>query len=113
MDDHSQMVNLHGRIFQKVSVDERIYCVPAADDDLEEERLRSQHEIMTRLLGNSLVSTTVRLRDPRKVLECGYGGGDWCVQFAEEFEDCEVCSVRGELLEGPDLLPDLCNVASL
>jgi hypothetical protein len=107
MNDHSETVSKHGRIFQKVSLDEHIYCVPTADDDLEEERLRSQHDIMTRLLGNALVSTTVQLRDPSKVLECGYGGGDWCVQFAEEYEDCEVCPHRRDLLRGPDVLPGL------
>jgi hypothetical protein len=90
MSDHSETVSIHGRVFQKVSIDERIYCVPVANDDLEEDRLTAQHNIIFRLLGNALVSPVISLRDPGKVLDCGYGGGDWCVQFAEEFEDCEV-----------------------
>jgi hypothetical protein len=90
MNDHSETVSIHGRIFQKVSVDERIYCVPVANDDIEEDRLTAQHDVLFRLLGSALVSNTIPLRDPSKVLDCGYGGGDWCVQFAEEFEDCEV-----------------------
>jgi hypothetical protein len=97
MNDHSETVGIHGRAFQKVSVDERIYCVPVANDDLEEDRLTAQHNIMSRLLGNALVSPTIPLRDPSKVLDCGYGGGDWCVQFAEEFEDCEVHGARREV----------------
>jgi hypothetical protein len=90
MSEHYETVNINGRIFQKTSVDERIYCVPVANDDLEEDRLTAQHDIVSKLLGNAFVSSTIPLRNPGKVLDCGYGGGDWCVQFAEEFEDCEV-----------------------
>jgi hypothetical protein len=85
------MVSIHGRVFQKISIDEKIYCVPVANDDREEDRLTAQHDIFHRLLGNSLVSSRVRMRDPSSVLDCGYGGGDWCVQFAETYEDCKVC----------------------
>lgn len=89
VDDHER-VSIHGRIFQKVSVDEKIYCAPVADDDIEEDRLAAQHSLFFRLLGDSLISPAIRLREPDKVLDCGYGGGDWSVDFAEEFEDCEV-----------------------
>jgi hypothetical protein len=92
MSNEAERVCIHGRVFQKISVDERIYCVPIANDDVEEDRLTAQHALFCRLLGNALVSPMIRLREPTKVLDCGYGGGDWCVQFAEEFEDCEVCS---------------------
>jgi hypothetical protein len=85
-----ETVHVHGRLFQKVSIDEGIYCVPIASDDGEEDRLIAQHKLLYRLLGDSLVSARVRLHDPRKVLDLGYGGGDWCAQFAEEYEDCEV-----------------------
>jgi hypothetical protein len=85
-----ETVHIHGRLFQKVSIDEGIYCVPIANDDGEEHRLIAQHRLLYRLLGDSLVSARVRLHDPMKVLDLGYGGGDWCVQFAEEYEDCEV-----------------------
>jgi hypothetical protein len=90
MADDLERVVIHGRIFQKTSIDERIYCVPIANDDCEEDRLTAQHDILCRLLGDSLISSRVPVSDPSKVLELGYGGGDWCVQFAEEFEDCEV-----------------------
>lgn len=93
VDDHER-VSIYGRIFQRVSVDERIYCAPVADDDTEEDRLAAQHNLISRLLGNSLVSPAIRLGEPDKVLDCGYGGGDWSVEFAEEFEDCEVSCVR-------------------
>jgi hypothetical protein len=100
MSDDSVTVTIHGRIFQKVSIDEKIYCVPVANDDIEEERLTTQHHLFCRLLGDALIFPAIRLRDPRKVLDCGYGGGDWCVQFAEEFEDCEVGSTMHNHLRG-------------
>lgn len=92
MSNEAERVCIHGRVFQRISVDERIYCVPIANDDVEEDRLTAQHALFCRLLGNALVSPIIHLTEPTKVLDCGYGGGDWCVQFAEEFEDCEVRS---------------------
>jgi hypothetical protein len=90
MGDDTERVSIHGRVFQKISIDEGIYYAPVASDGSEEDRLTAQHEILCRLFGDALVSSKVRIRDPSKVLDCGYGGGDWCVQIAEEFEDAEV-----------------------
>ncbi|OAL03561.1 S-adenosyl-L-methionine-dependent methyltransferase [Phaeosphaeriaceae sp. SRC1lsM3a] len=105
VDDHER-VSIHGRIFQKVSVDEKIYCAPVADDDIEEDRLAAQHSLFFRLLGDSLISPAIRLREPDKVLDCGYGGGDWSVDFAEEFEDCEVTGIDLYPMELPVHQPD-------
>lgn len=90
MEDDFQCVTIQGRVFQKVSVDNVIYCVPVANDELEEDRLTAQHNVLFRLFGNSLVSPHIKIDAPEKILECGYGGGDWSVQCAEEYEDCEV-----------------------
>lgn len=90
MDDDFRCVTIHGRVFQKVSIDNGIYCVPVANDELEEDRLTAQHDVLFRLFGNALFSPHIRIRNPKKILECGYGGGDWSVQCAEEYEDCEV-----------------------
>jgi ubiquinone/menaquinone biosynthesis C-methylase UbiE len=54
----------------------------------EEIRLESQHEVIFRFSGNRLYFP--RVEDPRKILECGYGTGDWAVAAAEQYEDCEV-----------------------
>ncbi|KAH7359517.1 S-adenosyl-L-methionine-dependent methyltransferase [Pyrenochaeta sp. MPI-SDFR-AT-0127] len=93
MSEDTQRVSIHGRVFQKISVDDKIYLAPIANDDREEDRLTAQHEIICTLFGNALVSPRIPLRDPSKILDCGYGGGDWSVQCAEEFEDCEVTGV--------------------
>lgn len=90
MEDDFQCVTIHGRIFQQVSLDNVIYCVPVANDELEEDRLTAQHDVLYRLFGNSLVFPHIQINVPKKILECGYGGGDWSVQCAEEYEDCEV-----------------------
>jgi ubiquinone/menaquinone biosynthesis C-methylase UbiE len=57
-------------------------------DEREEDRLETQHDVLFRFFGNRLYFP--RVDDPRKILECGYGRGDWALAVAEEFEDCEV-----------------------
>ncbi|KAI8938438.1 hypothetical protein NX059_004331 [Plenodomus lindquistii] len=93
MSADTERVDVLGRSFQKISLDDDIYLAPVAIDDREEDRLTSQHDILLRLLGDNLFSGRIALTNPRKVLDCGYGGGDWCVQFAEEYEDCEITGV--------------------
>jgi hypothetical protein len=90
MSDDSQHVGILGRAFQKTSVDNNVYRVPVANDEVEEDRLSAQHSILYRLFGDTLFSPVVQVENPRLILDLGYGGGDWCVQCAEEFEDCEV-----------------------
>lgn len=93
MSADTERVDILGRTFQKISIDDNIYFAPVAIDDREEDRLTAQHDILTRLLGNSLISRKIPLVNPARVLDCGYGSGDWCVQFAEEYEDAEVTGV--------------------
>jgi hypothetical protein len=108
-----RLTTIHGREFQKFSIDRRIYCVPvddvsfltsvvgvfavvvpsplrsAADTFQEEEnRLGLQHDIMLRMMSGRLYYPPVE--NPRSVLECGYGFGDWALSLAEDFEDCLV-----------------------
>lgn len=90
MSEDAEKVDVHGRVFQKISLDDRIYFAPVAIDDREESRLTSQHELVCEMFGDRLFSPQIPIAEPRAVLECGYGGGDWAVQCAEEFEDCEV-----------------------
>lgn len=66
----------------------------------EEIRLETQHDVLLRFCGNKLFFP--RIDNPRQILDCGYGRGDWAVAVAEEFEDCEVSH--------PFLLPDVGKV---
>lgn len=93
MSTDTERVDVLGRTFQKISIDDSIYFAPVAIDDREEDRLAAQHDIFSRLLGDRLITRKIPLADPRRVLDCGYGSGDWCVQFAEEYEESEVTGV--------------------
>lgn len=101
MSEDLQRVNILGRTFQRISIDEKIYLAPVANDDQEEDRLTAQHDMLSTVFGGALISPRIPLTtNPRRVLDCGYGGGDWCVQFAEEYEDCEVSIPWGHALRG-------------
>ncbi|KAL6155267.1 hypothetical protein ACJBU6_06859 [Exserohilum turcicum] len=102
MSDDTERVSVHGRVFQRISLDEKIYFAPVAIDDREESRLTAQHDLISRLLGNRLFSHQIPVAEPRSVLECGYGGGDWAVQCADEFEDCEVTAIDIFPMHVPD-----------
>lgn len=84
-----RLVNIHERDFQKYSVDNGIYCIPV--DEREEDRLNGQHNLIFRLCGGQLFYPDVR--NPSKILDCGYGRGEWAVAVAEEYEDCEVTGI--------------------
>lgn len=90
MSEESRTVTVHDRVFQRISIDEKIYLAPVASDEVEEERLKNQHDIIFKMFGDRLFSPRIPIENPDSILECGYGGGDWAVQCAEEFEDCTV-----------------------
>ncbi|KAI4923403.1 hypothetical protein J4E85_008441 [Alternaria conjuncta] len=93
MSEDTETVSVHGREFQRTSLDEGVYYAPVAFDDREESRLTAQHEIVSRIFGDGLFSPRIPVGEPEAILECGYGGGDWAVQCADEFEDCEVTAL--------------------
>jgi hypothetical protein len=92
MTEDTERVCVHSRVFQRISLDEKIYFAPVAIDDREENRLTAQHDLVSRIFGERLFSPRIPVGEPRAILECGYGGGNWAVECAEEFEDCEVRS---------------------
>lgn len=56
------------------------------------------HSVFARVFDNRLIFPPIR--NPRKVLDCGFGPGDWAIDVAERFEDCEVCDDKPLLLCG-------------
>ncbi|KAG9191644.1 hypothetical protein G6011_10378 [Alternaria panax] len=102
MSEESERVSVHGRVFQRTSLDEEIYFAPVAIDDREESRLTAQHYLVSRIFGDRLVSSGLPVKEPRAILECGYGNGEWAVQCAEDFEDCEVTAVDIFPMDLPD-----------
>jgi hypothetical protein len=53
----------------------------------EEARLENQHDLLKRFFSRLYFPG---IGDPQKILDCGYGRGEWAVDVAEEYEDCEV-----------------------
>ncbi|EOD47288.1 Methyltransferase type 11 [Neofusicoccum parvum] len=84
-----EIVELHDREFQKFSIDNEIYCVPV--DTEEEERLESQHQILRYLFDNRLFFPPIQY--PTKVLDCGFGRGNWALDMAQMYPDSEVTGI--------------------
>ncbi|KAI1658421.1 S-adenosyl-L-methionine-dependent methyltransferase [Daldinia decipiens] len=75
----------HNRIYQRCSVDRRIYLVPIDED--ETIRLRIQYDVLAMVFdGRSIFPPMGALR---RVLDCGFGTGMWAFQVAWENPRCE------------------------
>ncbi|KAI1470837.1 S-adenosyl-L-methionine-dependent methyltransferase [Daldinia caldariorum] len=75
----------HNRIYQRCSVDRRIYLVPIDED--ETIRLRIQYDVLAKVFdGRSIFPPMGALR---RVLDCGFGTGMWAFQVAWENPGCE------------------------
>lgn len=59
----------------------------------EEQRLENQHQILQYLFEGRLFFPPIQ--HPKKVLDCGYGRGNWALEMAQTYPDSEV---------GPSLL---------
>lgn len=102
------IVTYHGRDFQRQSLTREVYLVPVDDVSStlvivletilteraqeELERLEEQHRALTDLVLRDLPEPLfiAPVREPTRVLDCGYGSGAWAVQVAESYPDCEV-----------------------
>lgn len=103
-----EIVTIHGREFQRYSVNNRIYLCPIDDVSLsatvlgkdmsaarncwplqnEIDRLELQQSIFNLVFDNRLIFPPIR--NPRRVLDCGYGAGNWALEVAERYPDCQV-----------------------
>ncbi|KAF2091998.1 S-adenosyl-L-methionine-dependent methyltransferase [Saccharata proteae CBS 121410] len=97
-----EVVDLHDREFQKFSLQHQIYCVPV--DDEEGDRLESQHDILRYLFDGRLFFPPISY--PTKVLECGYGRGNWALEMAQTYTQSEVTAIDLYPAELPDDQPD-------
>ncbi len=58
---------------------------------LEIERLEDQHHLLDFIFDEKLVlPPSYTLPSQAKVLDCGFGGGSWAVEVAENYPLCEV-----------------------
>ncbi|KAI1142207.1 hypothetical protein F5Y05DRAFT_217879 [Hypoxylon sp. FL0543] len=88
-DEVRETITHHNRLYQRFSVDRKIYFVPVDED--ETIRLRIQHDVLTMVFdGRSIFPPMGSLR---RVLDCGFGTGLWAFQVAWENPRCEACIV--------------------
>ncbi|KAF4592549.1 S-adenosyl-L-methionine-dependent methyltransferase [Ophiocordyceps camponoti-floridani] len=84
----TETIDFFGRTYQKYALDNRIYFAPI--DEKETSRLEMMHAVLSRVFDDRLIFPPVR---PTRVLDCGCGGGDWAVEVARRFPDCQVLGI--------------------
>ncbi|RVX72400.1 hypothetical protein B0A52_03588 [Exophiala mesophila] len=93
IDRYNRKVLYLDREFQEYSLQHEIYLAPI---DLDEEtRLRDQHEMLKMIYqdwNNSLYPRVVG--DPEKILELGFGSGEWAFELAEYDPDCTIANLN-------------------
>ncbi|KAF8420677.1 S-adenosyl-L-methionine-dependent methyltransferase [Tirmania nivea] len=94
-------LELYGRFYQEISIDQSIYCVPI--DEAELERLIQQHRALQRVFEDRLIFPPVP--GPRKILDCGCGPAAWAMDVAERYPECEVIGIDLSPHMAPDPTP--------
>ncbi|KAF6837504.1 UMTA methyltransferase [Colletotrichum musicola] len=84
-----ETVTHQGREFQRYAVDNGAYFAPIDEDEME--RLQMMHIVLSIVFENSLIFPPVTR--PRRILECGFGVGDWAIEVAEQHPSCEVVAI--------------------
>ncbi|KAJ5172805.1 hypothetical protein N7492_005398 [Penicillium capsulatum] len=100
--EYLDTVAVHGRLYQKYSIDHRIYTGPI--DDEEAQRLDDQQQVFQKIFDDRLVFPPIRRL--RRVLDCGHGSASWAVDVAEQNPDCEVIGVDIAPHMSPDDVPE-------
>ncbi|GAB0138897.1 hypothetical protein EsDP_00007118 [Epichloe bromicola] len=85
-DTLTETVEYHGRTFQKYALTNKVYFLPVDEDEVT--RLESMHSVLCRLFDNKLIFPPVD--QPRRILDCGFGAGDWAIDVAKQFPESEV-----------------------
>ncbi|KAJ5444601.1 uncharacterized protein N7458_008473, partial [Penicillium daleae] len=95
-------VTVHGREYQKYSIDNRIYFGPI--DEEEAQRLDYQQRVFQRIFDDRLIFPPIhRLR---RVLDCGHGAASWAVEVAEQHPNCELLAKVIGVDIAPHMSPD-------
>ncbi|KAL3418258.1 UMTA methyltransferase [Phlyctema vagabunda] len=100
-DGYLESVTYHNREYQSHALSNQIYFAPIDED--ETERLRIQHDVLSRCFDGRLVFPP--LTRLRRILDCGYGTASWAMEVAEQNPRCEKPScvrlIRVNLRENP------------
>ncbi|KAL2109216.1 hypothetical protein VUR80DRAFT_2803 [Thermomyces stellatus] len=87
--EYFETVSYHGREYHKYCLDNNVYFCPVDEDEVE--RLGIMHAVFLRVFDNRLIFPPIR--NPRRILDCGFGAGDWAIDVAERYENCEVTGI--------------------
>ncbi|KAL8746142.1 MAG: hypothetical protein Q9190_001805 [Brigantiaea leucoxantha] len=87
--EYLRTINIHGRDFQKYSVDHSVHLVPV--DEEETDRLELQHRVLDTVFDGRIIFPPVT--NVRDVLDCGYGAASWAIEVAETYPQCTVVGV--------------------
>ncbi|KAK1997155.1 UMTA methyltransferase [Colletotrichum falcatum] len=78
-----------GREYQRYAVDNGAYFAPMDEDEVE--RLQIMHAVLSIVFENQLLFPPITR--PRRILECGFGTGDWALEVAQQHPSCEVVAI--------------------
>ncbi|KAI9821314.1 MAG: hypothetical protein M1827_004050 [Pycnora praestabilis] len=95
-------VTIQNRQFQHYALENRIQFVPIDEDEVE--RLEIQHNVLNRVFDDKLIFPP--MRNPKNILDCGYGAANWAVEVAENYPECEVIGVDISPHMKPDETPE-------
>ncbi|RAL16404.1 class I SAM-dependent methyltransferase [Aspergillus homomorphus CBS 101889] len=103
-----QLITVHGRDYQKYSIDHNICFQPVDDDEVE--RLELQHRVFNKVFNDRLIFPPLpdleSPRIPRRILDCGHGTASWAIEVAEQNPRCEIIGVDISPQMNPDNTPD-------
>ncbi|KAK2022843.1 UMTA methyltransferase [Colletotrichum zoysiae] len=78
-----------GREYQRYAIENGAYFAPIDEDEVE--RLQIMHAVLSIVFENQLLFPPI-VR-PRRILECGFGAGDWALEVAQQHPSCEVVAI--------------------
>ncbi|KZL66760.1 UMTA methyltransferase, partial [Colletotrichum tofieldiae] len=84
-----ETVMYQGREYQRYAVDNGAYFAPIDEDEVE--RLQIMHAVLSIVFENQLLFPPITR--PRRILECGFGAGDWAIEVAQQHPSCEVVAI--------------------
>ncbi|KAG6011608.1 hypothetical protein E4U54_007987 [Claviceps lovelessii] len=102
-DDLKETIEHHGRLFQK-------YAGSTENDQVlteakrEIQRLALMHAVLRVAFDNRLFQAPIA--QPKRILDCGFGAGDWAIDVANQFPESEVVGIDISPHMIPDDLPD-------
>ncbi|KAM4060401.1 methyltransferase [Hirsutella rhossiliensis] len=97
-ESYAETVDLLGRTYQKYALTNGTYFAPIDEEEIS--RLELMHSVLCRVFDDRLIFPPVG--SPSRILECGCGAGDWAVDVARRFPDCEVLGID----LSPHMIPD-------